>query len=171
MHDGCDGRRAVPPRSGLPSLEGGALAWILETGALRSGTLVCAVLGREGHGLFPAVLRARELFPSGQREPGLGLRALDLRFVLLGAAPVFFLMCAAALRRIPGGWELPWLVVLPVCGLWALGILGGILLSFVLALDAMLCAARCGAAAGGELPEPLAGLAPFVVKEGPAEER
>ncbi len=131
-----------------------SLAWILDTGAVRTGLLAASVMSCEDVGLMPALDRGRELFGDrAEQRWGLGLSSFDPRFTLLCAAPVLAFICAVVAKGQPVQWSVSLPIVLLACCLWSWCVLAGVLLAVSGTLEGVLAAGRYLEAARGRLPE------------------
>lgn len=136
-----------------------SLAWILDTGAVRTGLLAASVMSCEDVGLMPALDRGRELFGDRAKQRwGLGLASFDPRFALLCAAPVLAFICAVVAKGQPVQWSVSLPIVLLGCCLWSWCVLAGVLLAVSGTLEGVLAAGRYHEAVRGKLPE---GFAPL----------
>lgn len=129
-------RRPRPSRAETAAADAfDTVLWALETGALRSAFMASAVSACEGHGLLPALRRARELFGEEPAPPRLGLGIFDARFALMCVAPMLAVLCALIARGQPVEWRVGAPIILLGCSLWSWLVLAGVLWAVALAFE------------------------------------
>ncbi|MBI5595962.1 MAG: hypothetical protein HY928_07725 [Elusimicrobia bacterium] len=131
----------------------GAMARVLEEGAVRAVSRACAAVAEEGSGILPALLEAPA--PAGERLP---LTAYDPRFAFLAAAPAATVLCALAAASQSVEWTASRATVLLACALWAWAVLAGMLSAVLAALQGLGAGARHRAQRGLEAPPNLSSL-------------
>jgi len=137
-----------------------ALMWSWEIGSMKSAYLASAIMVRERRGLIPAMVRALTLMRTLEREESkLNLASFDLRFGMLGAAPMLAALCALVARGLPVQWAAPFPIILGGCSVWAWSVLAGVLIAMVQMLRGALLAAKYLKSVDVELGEDLSALA------------
>ena len=139
------GRRSAPA--------GGWLSRLLEEGTVRAVVRACAAVAEEGSGIIPALGGA-----AAAGSPHLPLTAYDPRFAFLAAAPAATILCALAAAAQSVEWTAARPTVLLGCGLWAWGVLAGMLSAVLAALQGVAAGAGHRLARGLETPPDLASI-------------
>jgi len=159
-------RRAGRPEEAQGPL--GALYWALGLGTFRAALLASSLMSEKGVGLLPALEEARRRWPEGAPAAEISMAAFDVRFGMLGAAPVLALLCGLVARGLPVEWAAPMPVVLVGCSFWAWGVLAGVLFAVSQVFAGVGAAATALEEKGSEVPQDFKDL--LSLKDVPEEE-